>query len=98
MFRVNHAEVECWSHAAESLHTLSKRFQKTTEQNGLGPVNRLISSWPADDTVPAEGLGGVETIYTKLSTGLHALKTTCNDDVKYVLNISHVQGFLSDYY
>lgn len=82
MFPVYHAEVECWAHAVESLNTLSKRFQKTTEQNGLGRVNRLISSWPPDDNVPAEGLGGVETIYTKLTAGLIALKHTCDDEMK----------------
>lgn len=47
----------------------------------IGRVNRLLSAWPADDNLPAEGYESVKTLYKKLTTGLNDIKTTAERDV-----------------
>jgi SAGA-associated factor 29 len=46
----------------------------------IGRVNRLISSWPLNDTLPAEGFDGVKPVYKKLLSGLHEVKTNAEKE------------------
>jgi len=53
-------------------------------------VNRLITAWPADDALPAEGLEGVKANYKRLVSGLNDIKTQSDRDVKYArVDIEH---------
>lgn len=78
------SEVECWSHAVASLNTLSNKYSSPTTLETIGRVNRLISAWPTDDTLPAEGLDGVKTIFKKLSPGLQDIRIAAEDEAKWV--------------
>jgi len=74
--------VDCWSHAAESLNALSNKYSSQSTLETIERVNRLISAWPPDDTLPAEGLDGVKTIYKKLSPGLRNIQIAAEEEVK----------------
>ena len=51
----------------------------------VGRVNRLISAWPTDDTMPAEAFESLKGIYTKLNKGLTEIKMNAERDAKLVL-------------
>lgn len=78
----NSLEVECWSHAAESLRILSSIYANSKTVETIGRVNRLISTWPTDDTVPAEGLGYLQGVQGKLTSGLTEIMNSANQEVK----------------
>ncbi|KAG6852788.1 hypothetical protein C0991_009125 [Blastosporella zonata] len=75
-------EVECWSHAAASLSTLSTRYSSHSTLETIERVNRLISAWPVNDTVPAQGLDEVKGIYKKLSHGLREIQNAADEEAK----------------
>lgn len=77
-------EVECWSHAAESLRILSSIYANSKTVETMGRVNRLISTWPTDDTVPAEGLGYLQGVQGKLTSGLTEIMNSANQEVKAI--------------
>ncbi|RDB14800.1 SAGA-associated factor 29 [Hypsizygus marmoreus] len=77
-------EVECWAHAAQALTTLANKYSTQSTLETIERVNRLISAWPHDDTVPAEGLDGVKTIYKKLSPGLRDIQMAADEEVKAI--------------
>jgi SAGA-associated factor 29 len=77
------AEVDCWSHAAESLTALSNKYSSHSTLETIERVNRLINAWPPDDTLPAEGYEGVKTIYKKLLPGLTDIRLAAEEEVKY---------------
>jgi SAGA-associated factor 29 len=52
----------------------------------IGRVNRLISSWPSDDTLPAEGFDGVKPVYKKLLSGLQEVKSNAEEEARYAGN------------
>jgi SAGA-associated factor 29 len=54
-----------------------------TTSEAIGRVNRLIASWPSDDTLPAEGFDGVKIVYKKLVSGLQELKNNADKETKY---------------
>jgi len=76
-------EVECWSQAAESLTTLSTKYSSISTLETIERVNRLISAWPTDDTLPAEGLDDVKVVFNKLQHGLHNIQSAAEEDYKY---------------
>ena len=76
------SEVDCWSHAAESLATLSNKYSSHSTLETIERVNRLISAWPQDDTLPAEGFDHVKMIFKKLSPGLYDIKIAAEEEVK----------------
>ncbi|KAF8908970.1 SGF29 tudor-like domain-containing protein [Gymnopilus junonius] len=47
-------------------------------------VNRLISAWPTDDTVPAEGLGGLKATQAKLTSGLTEITSAAEQELKAI--------------
>lgn len=63
-------EVECWTHATDSLRILSSIYAKPSTLETIGRVNRLISAWPTDDIPPAEGIDALRLIQEKLKSGL----------------------------
>ncbi|KAJ6559199.1 SGF29 tudor-like domain-containing protein [Mycena vulgaris] len=77
-------ELDCWSHAATSLTHLSGIYSNPATIETIGRVNRLISVWPSDETMPAQGLDGVKQIYRKLSAGLEEIQTTSDGEVKAI--------------
>ncbi|KAF8967044.1 SGF29 tudor-like domain-containing protein [Flammula alnicola] len=81
---VSSEEVECWTHASDSLRVLSAIYARQTTLETIGRVNRLISAWPTDDTLPTEGLGSLKTIQAKLASGLEDIKTHSEQDVKAI--------------
>lgn len=81
-FTSNSTELECWSHAAESLKILSDIYANSKTLDTMGRVNRLISTWPTDDTVPAEGLGYLQGVQGKLTSGLTEIMNSANQEVK----------------
>lgn len=74
--------MECWSHAAESLKTLSNKYSSPLNFETIGRVNRLISAWPMDDMLPAEGLDGVKSIYKKLQPGLEDVRNAAEEEAR----------------
>lgn len=76
--------MEYWSHAAESLSHLSNIYVNAGTSETIGRVNRLLSAWPADDNLPAEGYESVKTLYKKLTAGLNDIKTSAERDAKSV--------------
>lgn len=67
----------------QSLPKLSELQERTAETTGR--VNRLISAWPADDTLPAEGYESVKSTYKKLLSGLREIHSIGTEDIKSVL-------------
>ncbi|KII86869.1 hypothetical protein PLICRDRAFT_143412 [Plicaturopsis crispa FD-325 SS-3] len=74
-------ELECWSHAAKALSSLSEIYAVSSSQETIGRVNRLIAAWPTEET-PAERFDDVATIYKKLSGGLKEIVTISDIDAK----------------
>ncbi|KAF8158284.1 SGF29 tudor-like domain-containing protein [Crassisporium funariophilum] len=77
-------EVECWSHAADSLKHLSTIYANSATLNTIDRVNRLLAVWPTDDTLPADGLTGLQTSLVKLSSGLTDIRDYANNEVKAI--------------
>ncbi|TCD66620.1 hypothetical protein EIP91_001130 [Steccherinum ochraceum] len=75
-------EIEYWTHAADSLSALSASYTSPDNKDTVGRVNRLISAWPSDDTLPAEGFDSVKTTYKKLVSGLNDIKAAAERDAK----------------
>ncbi|KAH8104552.1 SGF29 tudor-like domain-containing protein [Cristinia sonorae] len=75
-------EVDYWSQTATSLSTLSSLYTSATTEDTIGRVNRLISAWPTDDTIPAEGFESLKSMHKKLVAGLSEIKTTAERDAK----------------
>ena len=48
----------------------------------IGRVNRLISAWPQDDNIPAQGYDSVKSIYKKLNASLKEIQDSANRDVE----------------
>lgn len=44
----------------------------------------MISAWPTDDTLPAEGFDAVRQTYKKLSHGLHEIADVAAGEEKWV--------------
>jgi len=74
-------EVECWSHARSSIKTLNGIYSNVET---IGRVNRLISSWPSNDTLPAEGFDGVKPVYKKLLLGLQEVKSNAEKEARVI--------------
>lgn len=74
--------MQCWSQAAELLKNLSSIYANSKTVDTMGRVNRLISTWPTDDTVPAEGLGYLQQSQVKLTSGLTEIMNSANQEVK----------------
>ena len=75
-------EVDCWSHAATSLTQLSTLYSTPSTMDTIGRANRLISVWPSDETMPAQGLDNVKQIYRKLVSALEEIHQTSEKEVK----------------
>ncbi len=83
------SEVECWSHASESLSVLSSLYGSAATAETIGRVNRLINAWPADDTLPAEGIGHTKTTQQKLTSGLSEIINASDHEIKWGLDPTH---------
>lgn len=81
-------ELECWSHAADSLRALAKLYGSTTPGDTVARINRLINGWPADNALPADGYEGLRTQYRRLEAGLQEIKRTAEHEAKLVLPLS----------
>ncbi|KAJ7212119.1 SGF29 tudor-like domain-containing protein [Mycena pura] len=77
-------EVDCWSHAATSLTQLSTLYSTASTMDTIGRANRLISVWPSDETMPAQGLDNVKQIYRKLVSALEEIHQTSEKEVKAI--------------
>ena len=75
-------ELDCWSRTAESLRTLASKYGRPAALETIERVNRLISGWPTDDALPAEGLEGVKTIHRKLAPGISEIKNSADEEMK----------------
>ena len=75
-------EVHCWSRASESLTKLSNIYGNQESQDTIGRVNRFLSTWPSDDTVPAEGFDSLKTTYRKLTSGLSEIKSNAEKEAR----------------
>ncbi|PPR01147.1 hypothetical protein CVT26_016048 [Gymnopilus dilepis] len=77
-------EIQCWAHATQSLKILSSIHSRSHTVDTIGRVNRLISAWPTDDTVPSEGLGGLKATQAKLTSGLNEITSTAEQEIKAI--------------
>jgi len=87
-------EVQCWSQAAELLKNLSGIYANSKTVDTMHRVNRLISTWPTDDTVPAEGLGNLQSVQGKLTSGLTEIMNSANQEVKAIEDAMEQVGVL----
>ncbi|KAI0278289.1 SGF29 tudor-like domain-containing protein [Russula aff. rugulosa BPL654] len=74
-------EIDCWS---RSISALSNLAVNSSTQDTINRVNRLIATWPADDTLSAEGFEGIKANYKKLVSGLNDIKTQSDRDAKAI--------------
>lgn len=77
-------EVDCWSRARSSINTLNGIYSNPSAVETIGRVNRLISSWPSNDTLPAEGFDGVKPVYKKLPSGLLEVKSNAEKEARTI--------------
>ncbi|KIK03352.1 hypothetical protein K443DRAFT_676836 [Laccaria amethystina LaAM-08-1] len=77
-------EVECWSHAAESLKILSNKFTTSSPSDIVGRVNRLITAWDPDDLVSVQGWEGFKDVYKKLNLGLESIRSSAEEEAKAI--------------
>ncbi|KAF9046444.1 SGF29 tudor-like domain-containing protein [Panaeolus papilionaceus] len=75
-------ERECWSHTAEALQVISKLYDTSHSGDSIGRVNRLLSAWPKDDTLPAEGLAHLKSLQHKLISGLVEIQTSAQQEAR----------------
>ncbi|EEB90918.1 hypothetical protein MPER_10813, partial [Moniliophthora perniciosa FA553] len=59
-------------------------YAKSATQDNIGRVNRLISAWPPDDVVPAEGFDSLKTTYKKLSLALNEIQDISRDEIQAI--------------
>jgi len=76
------SEVECWSHAAASLSTLSELSTDSSAHGAIVRVNKLSLVWPTDEVLPAEGIDSVKTVYKELMSRLSEIKSISEREVK----------------
>ncbi|KAG2344541.1 hypothetical protein BDR05DRAFT_999285 [Suillus weaverae] len=77
-------EVDCWSHASKSLASLSNIYANPSSLETIGRVNRLISAWPTDDVLPAEGYDNLKTNYKRLSSALKEVRHINDEEIKAI--------------
>ncbi|KAF4577175.1 SAGA-associated factor 29 [Pleurotus pulmonarius] len=77
-------EIDCWSHAVSGLTALTTLYGNPSTTETIDRVNRLITTWPTDDHVPAEGLDSVKSNYKKLEAGLHDIQDTATREAKAI--------------
>lgn len=75
-------ELDCWSHTAESLRTLASKYGRPATIETIERVNRLISTWPTDDALPAGGIEEVKAIQRKLAPGISEIKNSTDEEMK----------------
>lgn len=74
-------EIDCWSQASVSLNKIQEMYANPGPAETIGRVNRLISVWPNDDTLPAEGYDGLKVVYKKLQSGLREIQNQADSEV-----------------
>lgn len=84
---MKYVETTVWNQARTQLMAFSKMYSNPATASTIGRVNRCISGWPSDDTVPAEGLEDVQQTYNRLMVGLKDVEDASNKEVKYELVI-----------
>ncbi|KAF9565662.1 hypothetical protein CPC08DRAFT_658617 [Agrocybe pediades] len=77
-------EVECWNHVATSLKQLSTLYTKSATTETISRVNRLISAWPTDDSLPAEGVASLKPIQSRITQTLTNIKETAEEEAKII--------------
>lgn len=65
-----------------ALNKVSEMYKDPTPAETVGRVNRLISAWPQDDTLPTEGYDGLKTTYKRLQSGLREIQNQATEEVK----------------
>jgi SAGA-associated factor 29 len=75
------SELDCWKHTTESLSKLAAVY---SDADTAGRVNRFYSSWPTDETIPAQGLDHLKQMHSRLSSGLDTIIKTSEKEVKLV--------------
>ncbi|PCH40130.1 hypothetical protein WOLCODRAFT_88492 [Wolfiporia cocos MD-104 SS10] len=59
---------------------LSNTYTNPASGDTAGRVHRLLSAWPSDDNVPADGIENLKSHYKKITAGLHEIKTNAERD------------------
>jgi len=75
-------EVEYWTQAAEAIRVVTNKYPINSTTETIGRVNRLISAWPTDDTLPAEGIDAVKQTFKRLTNGLRDVETSALQEEK----------------
>lgn len=75
-------EVELWPQAAEAIRVVTNKYPINSTTETIGRVNRLISAWPTDDTLPAEGFDAVKQTFKRLTNGLREIEASANQEAK----------------
>jgi SAGA-associated factor 29 len=83
--RIENLEIECWTQAVDSLRTLSKVYASPATVDTIGRVNRLFSTWPTDEALPADGYDGLKSLSKKIQSGLQDIQRTAQKEVESVI-------------
>jgi len=75
-------EVEYWTQAAEAIRVVTNKYPINSTTETIGRINRLISTWPTDDTLPAESFDAVKQTFKRLSNGLREVEAAANQEEK----------------
>ncbi|KAI0720477.1 SGF29 tudor-like domain-containing protein [Cerioporus squamosus] len=88
-------ELECWGQTRTELNKLDLMLKEQERDDTIGRVHRLLSQWPLDDALPAEGIDGVKSIYKKLISGLTELKANAENDAEVANQLLEKIGILT---
>lgn len=78
------AEVECWTRSVDTLRLLAKQFSAHPPLDMVGRANRLISTWPEDDSLPGEGWKSLRENYKKLTNSVEDIQRHSEIEIKCV--------------
>lgn len=77
-------EIDYWTHTASALPALSEFYSNPAHAETIGRINRLMSAWPADEVLPAEGIDSVKSTYKKLSAGFEEIARNTEKELKMI--------------
>jgi hypothetical protein len=83
--KIMNLEIECWTQAVDSLRTLSKIYASPATVDTIGRVNRLFSTWPTDEALPADGYEGLRSLSKKIQSGLQDIQQTAQKEAGSVI-------------
>ncbi|EIW80967.1 hypothetical protein CONPUDRAFT_137092 [Coniophora puteana RWD-64-598 SS2] len=79
-------EVQCWTQASNSLSSLSNIYtaSNSVSLETIARANKLLTSWPPEDSSPGEGYESTKANYKRLSSALKEIKENSEKEEKII--------------